>query len=564
MRFQLLPVIREILFTRPLWRFYILFASVLAAALGLMAAYYQKSFIDELVYSSQISESAVLSALFFAFGCFLVASFLTQLTLYLGYNESLKSQRQLSETLYQHALKLKSESLEKRTVGETVALYATDVPASTILLEQTLPYGASTFFPILLAPVALHYMIGTSLAEVFVLVLAVAVLNTALAFRQSRFFSKFKQLAAERVSRVNEWLQNIRSLRILNWVDSFEERILDVREKETLNRISMVTNGQVMNSITSHATFLFNIVAGFILINWQEKTLTAGEIWALFWVLGLFLNRPLRQLPWFFTFGFDAFTSAKRLQQFLDLKPFHNYQVQNLQVENNSEYLLEIKGLSWRNEKSLVLDQLELNLKKGEKVAILGEVGSGKTALLLCLLGELKGKFEKFLYLGQPVQKKVAQDFKHSLNYVPQESFLMNSNLRDNVSFEYQSKDIQDSELMLQLSDVEFNPEHEGLGHGLETSIGERGVNLSGGQKQRLSLARSLAQGKDIILIDDGMSQLDSNTEKKILSEIFKKSLKNKTVIVTTHRRSILQYMDSVYELKKGKLYKIQNESQVL
>lgn len=550
-----LPIIKNILFDRPAWRFLILLSSVLAAGLGLLAAFYQKQFIDQLVYNSTSSDVLIIKSLLFAFLCFLVASFLAQMTLYLGYHESLISQRKLSETLYQHALKLKSESLEKRTVGETVALYATDVPASTILLEQTLPYGASTFFPILLAPFALNYMIGTPLVEVFILVFIVAALNTALAFRQSGFFSIFKQLAAERVSRVNEWLQNIRSLRILNWVDAFEHRILDVREKETLNRIRMVTNGQVMNAITSHATFMFNIAAGFILISWQNRTLTAGEIWALFWILGLFLNRPLRQLPWFFTFGFDALTSAKRLQQFLDLKPFHHYQIQDSSETADSKYLLEIEGLCWRNEMSPVLDHLNFKVRPGEKVAILGEVGAGKSAFLLCLLGELKGQFKKFLFQGQPVSGQVARDFKHSLNYVPQESFLMNSNLRDNVSFQYQTNIDQDSELMMQLSSVEFLPELEGLHDGLETSIGERGVNLSGGQKQRLSLARSLAQGKNLILIDDGMSQLDSNTEKKILREIFQKTLKNKTVIVTTHRRSILDYMDTVYELKNGQLH---------
>lgn len=555
MKFNLLPIIQQILFDRLPWRLSILLTSILAAGLGLLAAFFQKQFIDELVYDVNTSHSIIIQSLMLAFFCFIIASFLSQLTLYLGYRESLISQRKISENLYQHALKLKSESLEKRTVGETVALYATDVPASTILLEQTLPYGASTFFPILLAPLALNYMIGTSLYEVFFLVFVVAALNTALAFRQSGFFSIFKQLAAERVSRVNEWLQNIRSLRILNWVDAFEHRIIDVREKETLNRIRMVTNGQIMNAITSHATFLFNIVAGFILISWQNRTLTAGEIWALFWVLGLFLNRPLRQLPWFFTFGFDAFTSAKRLQQFLNLKPFHNYQIDDQIASSSSEYLLEIENLTWRNEKSTVLDQLNFKIKPGEKIAILGEVGSGKSAFLLCLLGELKGQFKNFKYQGQPIIGKTAQKFKNILNYVPQESFLMNSNLRDNVSFEYHTKIDQDLDLMTQLSYVEFSPAHEGLHDGLDTSIGERGVNLSGGQKQRLSLARSLAQGKELVLIDDGMSQLDSNTEKKILAEIFNNTLKNKTVIVTTHRRTILEYMDTVYELKNGQLH---------
>lgn len=552
-----IPLIRNILLSRLPFRLLILLASILAAGLGLGASYFQKSFIDEIVLGDFSSSIWVYQALGFAFLCFLVASFLSQLTLYLGYREALISQRKISETLYQHALRLKSESLEKRTVGETVALYATDIPASTILLEQTLPYGASTFFPILLSPIALHYMIGTSLIEVYILVFFVAALNTALAFRQSGFFYTFKQLAAERVSKVNEWLQNIRSLKILNWIEPFEDRILDVREKETVNRIKMVTNGQMMNAITSHATFVFNIAAGFLLIAIQKRELTAGEIWAVFWVLGLFLNRPLRQLPWFFTFGFDAVTSSKRLQNFLDLKPFHNYDIQSAGV-SSQENLLEVKGLSWGNQTSKVLDQLDFKIKKGEKVAILGEVGSGKTAFLLCLLGELHGKFDQFFFHGQSVSGPQAKKLKNNLNYVPQESFLMNSNLRDNVSFEYRSTDFDDGEIISHLSQVDFVPEQEGLNSGLETSIGERGVNLSGGQKQRLSLARSMAQGKELILMDDSMSQLDSLTESKILKDLFESTLKDKSVIVTTHRLSILQYIDTVYELKNGKLVKIE------
>lgn len=553
MMFWQTPLVRQVLFDRPAQRVLILFTSLITALLGLAAAYFQKNFIDSLVLENQTTWNVLLPSLFFAFFCFLFSSFLTQLNLYWGYKEALISQRKLSEQLYQHSLKLKSENLEKRTVGETVALYATDVPASTILLEQTLPFGASTFFPILLAPFALFAMTGSPLLEVFALVLLVATLNTLLAFRQSRFFLQFKQLAAERVSAVNEWLLSIRSLKILNWIEAFENRIVDVRERETLNRIAMVTNGQIMNAITSHATFLFNIAAGFALIVIQRRELTAGEIWATFWVLGLFLNRPLRQLPWFFTFCFDALTSSKRLQNFLDIQPLKDFRVDATQSEANS-LLIEVEGLTWKNQMSTVLQDLNFKMKAGEKVAILGEIGSGKSAFLLCLLGELQGHFKKFLFQGRAVVGPEVQNFKKNLNYVPQESFLMNSNLRDNVSFEYESLGTDDGELLATLTRVDFEPAREGLTSGLETAIGERGVNLSGGQKQRLSLARSITQGKDLILIDDSLSQLDTNTESKVLKDLFEGPLKNKSVIICTHRTGALKYVDHVYELKNGKL----------
>lgn len=541
----------------------ILGISFLAAILGLLAAYYQKVFIDSLAGLSILSEShQQMNFLFLAFASFLISSYLSQANLYWSYRESLISQRKLSHDLYTQALRLKSESVDKRTVGEIVSLYATDVPAATILLEQTLPFGASTFFPILLTPFALQALIGSPLYEAFGCVLVIALINTALAFRQSRFFFTFKQLAALRTSLVNEWLQNIRTLKILNWVTAFEKRIFDMRERETVNRISMVTNGQVMNAITSHAPFLFNIVAGVSLVLIQKRTLTAGEIWAVFWVLGLFLNRPLRQLPWFFTFAFDALTSSRRLQAFFNLKSFEDFQILNKEAKSTpAPSLLEVKGLSWSNDLGTILDKLDFQIRPGEKAAILGEVGSGKTAFLMCLMGELKGHFESYYWHGKPVQGEVSREMKSKMNYVPQESFLMNSTLRDNVSFEYEKSAIEDPELSLHLHRVDFDPDFEGLSEGLNTSIGERGVNLSGGQKQRLSLARSIAQKRSLVLIDDAMSQLDAKTEYKVLKELFEGPLKDKTVIMTTHRTTALHFVDSVYEMQDGQLKPMEKKS---
>ncbi len=557
------PIYKALLKDRWPWRALILFVSFGAAALTLVAAGFQKSFIDSLSGSLVAEEQQQIFFLINSFICFVLASLATQLNNYWGLKEALLSQRKLAQGLYNQSLRLKSESLEKKTVGEMVALYATDVPASTILLEQTLPFGASTFFPLILTPFALNYLVGTPLFETCALVLIVALINTALALRQSRFFLKFKELAALRTSFVNEWIQNIRTLKILNWLEPFEARIFEVREKETQNRIEMVTNGQIMNAITSHATFIFNVTAGLSLIWIYKRVLTPGEIWTVFWLLGILLNRPLRQLPWFFTFAFDALTSSKRLENFLKMTSFSDYEIEQRRFKNSAAEILpliEIEGLNWIHDETPVLQNLNFKIYQGEKVAILGEVGSGKSAFLHCLMGELKGQFKSFLYKGEPVQGEVTKELRRVLNYVPQESFLMNSTLRDNVAFEYEKSALLDPEMDSFLSHVDFNPAYEGLSDGLDTRIGERGVNLSGGQKQRLSLARSIVQERPLVLIDDSMSQLDAETENKILKDLFAGPLKNKTVIITTHRRSVLHFVSKVYEMRSGELHELNKE----
>jgi ABC-type multidrug transport system fused ATPase/permease subunit len=558
-----ISIARDVLFDRIPWRILIIATSFIAACLSLGAAGFQKYFIDSLSGSFQAEEKKQIIFLLCSFVCFVFSSLLTQLNNYWGLRESLLSQKKLSQRLYERSLTMKSESLEKKTVGEMVALYATDIPASAILLEQTLPFGASTFFPLFLTPFALDYLVGTPLLETCGLVVLVAVVNTILAIKQSKFFLRFKDLAALRTSFVNEWIQNIRTLKILNWLDAFEDRIFKVREHETVNRIQMVTNGQVMNSLTSHSTFLFNIAAGLSLIWIYKRTLTPGEIWTVFWILGILLNRPLRQLPWFFTFAFDAKTSSQRLENFFKLTSFSDYDVekkQPLKTNGHAAPLLEVEKLTWIHDDYPVLENLDFKMNEGDKIAILGDVGSGKSAFLLCLMGELHGHFQGLYFKGQAIQGKVTHNFRRILNYVPQESFLMNSTLRDNISFEYEMSSVIDPELDTFLNHVDFNPSFEGLTDGLDTRIGERGVNLSGGQRQRLSIARSIVQDRPFILIDDSMSQLDAETEKKILTELFEGPLKDKTVIFTTHRRSVLNFVSKVYEMRDGKLHEVSKE----
>ena len=119
---------------------------------------------------------------------------------------------------------------------------------------------------------------------------------------------------------VGQWVQNIRTLRILGWVSEFEKKILKVREFETENRLMMLTNSQTMNSISSSITFIINIVAVISYLSVTNNRMSSGTLLALLWIIGIFLTKPFRQMPWFFTFLFDSWTSLRRVNLFLRLK----------------------------------------------------------------------------------------------------------------------------------------------------------------------------------------------------------------------------------------------------
>ncbi|MBL7672317.1 MAG: ABC transporter ATP-binding protein [Bdellovibrionaceae bacterium] len=568
-----LPII---LWTRLPWRVLLLLFSFLSSLFGLLAPYFQKEFVDHLTGTPSAFEIPQLVGatsyflIVLAFACLLLSQALNQLTNYLGSREAVISQRHLAQMLYEKTLSLKVDSLSSRPVGEIVSLYATDVPGSTILLEQTLPQGSTTFFPLILAPLALSFLMKTPILPTVLIMLAVSILNTALAFRQSKFFFRYKQIAAERIGLVNEWITQLRGLRILGWIDAFEDRIYHKREVETKNRIEMVTNGQVMNSISSSMTFAMNVVALGTMTLWQQSTPSSGEILASLWILGVFLTRPFRQMPWFFTFAFDGWTSIKRLDGFLSMKnltspPALTTSSTSLTSSEpptspktdtlKTTPALALTGLNLQlAEGKPLLNNLSFQIQPGEFVALVGEVGSGKSLFLLSLLRETGADFRTFELDGRSVLNVPPAEIKSYFSYVPQESFIMSATLAQNVYFDYRSHGDEPSFLTQALQDSQFDYTQERLPLGLRTNLGERGVNLSGGQRLRVSLARAAAKEAEILLIDDGFSNLDVKTEEALLKSLFFGRWKNKTKILATHRLTVLPYTDRILFMKKGEI----------
>ncbi|MCX7979043.1 MAG: ABC transporter transmembrane domain-containing protein, partial [Bdellovibrionaceae bacterium] len=270
----------EVLRYRWPWRLLILVLSGISAFLGLVAPFLQKEFVDRLqglppVFPiTDISELDPATLIILAAFCFLLSQLLSQLLYFIGARESMLMQKKLASMLYGKMLQLRADTMSRRTLGEVVSLYAVDVPGSTILLDQTLPMGASTFFPLVLAPLALIFFLGFSPTWVVSLIALILLINFWLARRQAKFFIIFKSLAAKRLGYVNEWIQNIRTLRILGWVPAFEERIFSVRRAETENRVRMVTNGQLMNAISSTITFILNVVALTSALYWSAVSYT--------------------------------------------------------------------------------------------------------------------------------------------------------------------------------------------------------------------------------------------------------------------------------------------------
>lgn len=229
----------------------------------------------------------------------------------------------------------------------------------------------------------------------------------------------------------------------------------------------------------------------------------------------------------------------------------------NSDLTNSDENFIIIKDLSFSYDKSMskVLENINLNIKQGDYVGIIGKSGAGKTTLIDLMLGLLKPDKGSVKLMGKDVyddHKKISE----LVGYVPQTNILADETIRQNIAFGVPDNEIRNKAIMdvIKLSNLEELI--KSLDKGINTIIGERGVRLSGGQIQRISIARALYNNPKILFFDEATSSLDKKTENKILEDI--NLLKGKhTLIMITHNQETLKYCNIIYEVKNKKIRRI-------
>jgi ATP-binding cassette, subfamily B, multidrug efflux pump len=524
-------LIRTIFLNRPAHKILIILLAMASGLGGLLTPYYQRHFLESHLVPDLLVAAALMLTSLMAY----------QLTIYLSQNETVLAQKNLASKLYEHILHLSSFSKMSKTTGELVSQYTTDIPSATMWLEQTLPYFLTTTLPLIFTPIFLKITYGIDIWYSIVCISVLVIFNMTMAHRQSIYFYHFKKLAAERMTLVNEWIQNIKSLRVLGWITPFEKNIFAKRELETDNRVAMVTNGQTMNSFSSSITFWLNALIIFYFMSSSIEGLKKEDILVLIWVVGVFLSRPLRQLPWLLTMFFDALTSVKRMNQILSIENQDPIYPPNTEPDKNDVLRIQNLNLDLNSgpQKKHLLHKINLTVKPGEVVALIGPVGSGKSLLLKSIIKETPFTAEHF--------------FAESAAYLPQDPFIFSSRIHNNLTFTYDDQ-YDEAPCMAALRMAHFDESNKTGPQLLEAVIGERGVNLSGGQKQRLHLARLFYNPKPLFLLDDPFSAVDINTEIAIIASIKKMQAQKHAFLITTQRHTFLKSADRILYLDKGSI----------
>ena len=212
------------------------------------------------------------------------------------------------------------------------------------------------------------------------------------------------------------------------------------------------------------------------------------------------------------------------------------------------------KNIKFRyNSKSkLVLENISLEIKKGETVGFIGPSGSGKSTLIDLLLGLLEPEHGEIVIDNMPL-KSYYRAWQNKIGYVPQSIYLANDSLRSNVAFGIDPKFVDDDAVNKAVDAAQLTEFILNLDEGINTFVGERGVRLSGGQRQRIGIARALYHNPSVLILDDASSSLDNQTEKGFM-EAINKLKRNKTIIIVAHRLSTVSQCDKIFKIENGRI----------
>lgn len=214
---------------------------------------------------------------------------------------------------------------------------------------------------------------------------------------------------------------------------------------------------------------------------------------------------------------------------------------------------IQIKNINWRYSDELpnVLENLEMEIRQGEAIGLIGESGAGKTTLADILLGLFKPQTGEILVDGKSIYEN-STNWNKLVGYVPQNVFLIDDTVRNNILFGVDEENANEERIWQTIERAQLKEFVENLPQGLDTVLGERGIKISGGQRQRIAIARALYYDPPIIVLDEATSALDNETETAVMESI--NNLQGeKTLIIVAHRLTTIEKCDKVYEIRNGK-----------
>ncbi|XP_028435648.1 multidrug resistance-associated protein 1 [Perca flavescens] len=445
--------------------------------------------------------------------------------------------------VYRKCLLISSAARRQCTLGEIINLVSADTQK---LMDFVVYFNSLWVAPIEIALCFyfLWQLLGLSALAGLTAVILIFPLNGFIANLRSKLQEVQMKFMDGRIKLMNEILSGVKILKFYAWEEAFLRRVGFLRDGE----LGALKKSQIFYSVSlasfNSSSFLiaFLVFAVYVLID-ERNVLDAQKIFVSVALINI-LKTPLSQLPFAMSTAMQAIVSLRRLGNFLccdELKPDN---VEKLPHSMDAvSVMIEGGTFSWTNEGPSCLQRISMKVKTGSLVAIVGHVGSGKSSLLAAMLGEME-------------RRSGSVSIKGSLAYVPQQAWIQNASLTNNILF---GEERTESWYQRVLEACALLPDLDILPAGDATEIGEKGLNLSGGQRQRVSLARAVYRKSDVYLLDDPLSAVDAHVGQHIFDRVIgpRGLLKDKTRVLVTHGLSFLSKADLVLVMDGGQISEI-------
>ncbi|ATA72204.1 ABC transporter [Capnocytophaga sp. H4358] len=278
--------------------------------------------------------------------------------------------------------------------------------------------------------------------------------------------------------------------------------------------------------------------------------ITSIGVIAKFSIYVMMLTWPVATVGWVSSIVQQAEASQKRINEFLaEIPDIRNHNPNIEKINGNIRF--ENVSFTYADTGIEALKNVSFDIPKGQTVAIIGKTGSGKTTII-DLIARMYDVSKGEIYIdNKPIRQVNLHSLREAIAVVPQESFLFSDTIKNNLLFA--NKQATDTQIVKATQEAVVHDNIMDFTHQYDSILGERGVSLSGGQKQRISIARALLKDAEIYLLDDSLSAVDTETEEKILQNLHD-TLKNKTVVIVSHRVSVAKNADKIFMLNEGEL----------
>lgn len=450
--------------------------------------------------------------------------------------------------IYRKALVLSNSAKKTSTVGEIVNLMSVDAQRFLDLIPYINMIWSAPL-QIIMAMYLLWVTLGPAMFTGLLIMVLLIPINGVVANITKKLQIKQMTRKDDRVKMMNEILNGIKVLKLYAWEESFGKQISDIRETELKVLRGIANLGAVTSFIWTSAPFLVSVgsFATYVLMD-SNNVLDSKKS---FVALSLFhlLRFPLSLLPMIIMFSVQASVSLDRLNKYLandELDPkgiSHDAsEIDQIVVENGT--------FAWSAQDAPILKNINLKIPTGKLVAVVGTVGAGKSSLTSAMLGEM-----------DKLDGRV--NTKGSIAYASQLAWIQNATVRDNILFGMTYNEVKYNKV---IDACALRPDLDILPGGDLTEIGEKGINLSGGQKQRVSVARAAYSNRDIIILDDPLSAVDSHVGRHMFDKVIGPAgiLKGKTRVLVTHGITYLPQTDFIVVMNHGQISEIGTYKELL